>query len=108
MDSHAGIDRLRVDTDPVATAVHQFYSIAEDLREGLRQVTTSINDVVEANWRGEAAAAFRREWDDFHDAAEAIVDSADKIADLVSHSMRIYDAEDSSSAALVRSAWQDV
>ncbi|MGY1990399.1 WXG100 family type VII secretion target [Mycolicibacterium fortuitum] len=108
MESHASSEGLRVDTDPVITAAIQFYSIAEDLREGLRQVTTSINDVVEANWRGEAAAAFRREWDDFHDAAKTIVDSADKIADLVSHSMRIYDAEDSSSAALVRSVWQDV
>ena len=68
---------------------------------------TSVNDVVEANWRGDAAAAFRREWGDFHDAAKTIVDSADKIADLVSHSMRIYDAEDHSSAALIRSVWMD-
>lgn len=68
---------------------------------------SSVNDVVEANWRGDAAASFRREWDDFHDAAKTVVDSAEQIADLVSHNMRIYAAEDNSSAALVRSVWID-
>jgi uncharacterized protein YukE len=55
--------------------------------------------------RGEASSAFRREWDDFEDAAKAIVEDADTIADLVTYSVNAYVAEDKSSAAVLRSVW---
>jgi len=55
--------------------------------------------------RGEASSAFRREWDDFEDAAKAIVEDADTIADLVTYSVNAYVAEDKTSAAVLRSVW---
>jgi WXG100 family type VII secretion target len=100
-----GQSNLRIETDPVLAAVDQFRTIADDLRQGLQRLVGSANDVVGASWRGEASSAFRREWDDFEDAAKAIVEDADTIADLVTYSVNAYVAEDKTSAAVLRSVW---
>jgi len=103
--STIGDDGLRIETDSVIAAANEFRSIADELREGLRQLVAAANDVVDGSWRGEAATAFRTDWDDFHDAAKAIVADADTIADLVAFSVKAYVADDDSSAAALRSVW---
>jgi WXG100 family type VII secretion target len=98
-------DGLRIETDAVSAAVGEFRSIANELRDGLRQVVTAADEVVDASWRGEAASAFRVEWDEFRESAQSIVEDADAIADLVAYSVKAYVAEDDSSAAVLRSVW---
>lgn len=100
-----GGDGLRIEEDPVRGAADELGTIAQELRTGLQQLISAANDVVDASWRGEAAAAFRSEWEDFHDSAKTIVEDADTIADLVAYSVKVYAAEDESNAALVRSVW---
>jgi WXG100 family type VII secretion target len=103
--SGSGGDRLRIETNPVLAAANEFRAIAEDLRNGLQQLISSANEVVDGSWRGEAAKAFNREWDEFHRAANAVVEDADNIADLVAYSAKTYDSQDESSAAVLRSVW---
>jgi WXG100 family type VII secretion target len=105
MASTPGGNGLRVETDPVLAAANEFRSIADQLRDGLQQLVASANEVVDGSWRGDAARAFSLEWDEFHDAAKAIVDDADTIADLVAYSMKTYDGQDETSAAMVRAVW---
>lgn len=103
----AGGDGLRIEEDPVKAAAEELDAIAAELREGMRQVVAAANDVVDASWRGEAASAFRREFEDFHDAAKSIIDDAETIAGLVGYSVNVFASEDSSSAAVLRSVWVD-
>ena len=72
--------RLRIETEPVKAAADEFRTIADELREELRQLVASVDDVVEGSWRGEAARMFGRDWDEFRAAATNIVDDADEIA----------------------------
>ncbi|MDV3215713.1 WXG100 family type VII secretion target [Mycobacterium avium] len=104
-DAVSGGDGLRVEADPVMAAVGEFRSIADELRDGLRQLVSEANEVVDGSWRGEAASAFNREWDEFHDAAKAIVADADTIADLVAHSVNLYVSEDETSAGSSPGKW---
>jgi WXG100 family type VII secretion target len=100
-----GDDGLRVDTDTLMSASDQLRSIADDLRDGLSRLMSDADDVVEGSWAGEAATAFAREWDEFRDAAQAIVEDADVIADLVALSMKHYVGRDADGAAMLRSTW---
>ena len=96
---------LHIETDPILAAANEFRSIADRLRDGLQQLVGSANEVVDGSWRGDAAKAFSREWDEFHDAAKSIVEDADTIANLVAYSMKTYDGQDEASAAMVRAVW---
>ena len=44
--------RLRIETEPVKAAADEFRTIADELREELRQLVASVDDVVEGSWRG--------------------------------------------------------
>jgi WXG100 family type VII secretion target len=74
-----GGGELHIESDAVLAAADEFRSIADTVREGLQQLVSSANDVVDGSWRREAASAFNREWDEFRDAAKAIVEDADTI-----------------------------
>lgn len=101
----AGDNWLRVETDAVLAAAAEFRSIADERTDGLGRLVSEANAVVDGSWRGQAAAAFDREWDEFHDAAKAIVDDADTIADLVAYSAKIYGQQDDTSAEVLRAVW---
>jgi uncharacterized protein YukE len=75
------------------------------LREGFDQLLTSVDDVVEGSWRGEAARMFGRDWDDYRRAAAKVVNDADEIAQRVAMSVNAYVAQDEHSASVVRAAW---
>ncbi len=97
--------RLRIETEPVKAAADEFRTIADELREELRQLVASVDDVVEGSWRGEAARMFGRDWDEFRAAATKIVDDADEIAIRVVQSVEAYAAQDERGGSIVRSAW---
>jgi WXG100 family type VII secretion target len=99
--------RLRIETEPVKAAADEFRTIADELREELRQLVASVDDVVEGSWRGEAARMFGRDWDEFRAAATNIVDDADEIAIRVVQSVAAYAAQDERGGSIVRSAWDE-
>lgn len=96
---------LRIETDSVAMAAEQFRSIADELHEGFHKLLSSVDEVVEGSWRGEAARAFGRDWDDFRRSAAKVVEDAGEIAERVALSVQSYTAQDEYSAAIVRDAW---
>ncbi len=102
-----GGTRLRIETEPVKAAADEFRTIADELREELRQLVASVDDVVEGSWRGEAARMFGRNWDDFRASAAKVVDDADEIANRVAQSVNAYAAQDEHSGSVVRSAWDE-
>ena len=99
--------RLRIETEPVKAAADEFRTIADELREELRQLVASVDDVVEGSWRGEAVRMFGRDWDEFRAAATNIVDDADEIAIRVVQSVEAYAAQDERGGSIVRSAWDE-
>lgn len=102
---NSGGGELRIETDSVLDAVSEFRTIADDLREGLRQLVSSAEEVIDGSWRGAAATAFSSEWSEFRDAAHAIVEDAEVIADLVAISVTQYAGSDADSAAMLKATW---
>lgn len=101
----SGGQELRVHTDTLGSASDQLQSIADELRDGLRRLVSQAERVIEGTWRGEAATAFSKEWDEFREAAESIVEDADVIAGLVSLSVTHYVNDDDTSAEMLRATW---
>lgn len=93
---------LRIDSDPVRAAAAEFRAIADELREGFRQLVSSVDEIVEGSWRGEAAPTFGRDWDDFRSSAAKVVEDAEEIANRVAVSVEAYVAQDGNSAAILR------
>lgn len=100
-----GDARLRIETEPVKAAADEFRTIADELREELRQLVASVDDVVEGSWRGEAARMFGRDWDHFRASAAKVVEDADEIANRVAQSVNAYVGQDEHNASAVLSAW---
>ena len=104
--NEAGVaQQLCVATDTLSNASDQLQSIADELRDELRRLISNTGRVVEGTWRGEAATAFAREWEEFRSAAEAIVEDADVIAGLIALSAKYYADTDETSAHMLHATW---
>ncbi|MGV0738214.1 WXG100 family type VII secretion target [Mycobacterium syngnathidarum] len=100
-----GGQELRVETTALDSASDQLQSIADELQDELRRLVSNTERVVEGTWRGEAATAFAREWEEFRSAAESVVEDADVIARLVELSATHYADTDETSAHMLRATW---
>ncbi|MBN3456392.1 WXG100 family type VII secretion target [Mycobacterium sp. DSM 3803] len=107
-DAAGGAGELRVETDTLASTSDELQTIADGLRDELRRLISNTESVVEGSWRGEAATAFAREWEEFRSAAESIVEDADVIAGLVALSAKQYSGTDEASAQMLRATWSRV
>ena len=77
---------------------------AQELQDGLSHVDLIISQLMASDWKGDAASAFRKVWDQWHNGAGQVVQGLQTMSSLLSVAGKAYTNSDEGGAAAISSS----
>ncbi|WP_162460496.1 MULTISPECIES: WXG100 family type VII secretion target [unclassified Mycolicibacterium] len=79
---------------------------AQELQDGLSQVDLIVSQLLASNWKGDAASAFQKVWDQWHGGAGQVVRGLQTMSSLLSVAGNEYGNTDQQGGAAISSSMQ--
>lgn len=92
---------LHVTPAEVTSASQGIRSAADTLDDRVRALTSRVEDLLGGGWKGQAADAFRRDWEQWLQGAKDVVGGLDSMAALLASTAQTYSAQESANASAV-------
>lgn len=77
---------------------------AQELQDGLSHVDLSVSQLLTSDWKGDAASAFRKVWDQWHNGAGQVVQGLQAMSSLLSVAGKQYGNTDEQGGAAISSS----
>ncbi|BBZ58455.1 WXG100 family type VII secretion target [Mycolicibacterium phocaicum] len=77
---------------------------AQELQDGLSHVDLSVSQLLTSDWKGDAASAFRKVWDQWHNGAGQVVQGLQAMSSLLSVAGQQYGNADAQGGAAISSS----
>lgn len=92
---------LSVTPAEVTSASQGIRSAAGTLDDRVRALTSRVEALLGSGWKGQAADAFRRDWEQWLHGAKDVVGGLDSMSSLLASSAHSYSSQESANAASV-------
>ncbi|MGZ8178910.1 WXG100 family type VII secretion target [Williamsia sp. SKLECPSW1] len=90
-----------VTPEEVTSASQGIHSAADTLDERVRALTSRVEALLGGGWKGQAADAFRRDWEQWLHGAKDVVGGLDSMAALLASTAQTYSGQESANASTV-------
>ncbi|MEH3130779.1 MAG: WXG100 family type VII secretion target [Mycolicibacterium neoaurum] len=85
---------VEVVTSELHVAADRLRASAQRLQDGLSSVDLETSNLLSSGWKGEAATAFGKYWDQWHNGAGQVVRALQTMSDALDEAGRVYAAQD--------------
>ena len=92
---------LHVTPAEVTSASQGIRSAADTLDDRVRALTSRVEELLGGGWKGQAADAFRRDWEQWLHGAKEVVGGLDSMSSLLASTAHEYSAQESANASAV-------
>ncbi|MGN7778505.1 WXG100 family type VII secretion target [Mycolicibacterium sp. 22603] len=97
---------VEVITSELHVAADRLRASAQRLQDGLSSVDLETSNLLSSGWKGEAASAFGKYWDQWHNGAGQVVRALQTMSDALDEAGRVYAAQDEEAGRALGSAMQ--
>lgn len=98
------MSELKVSTDEVSRASQSVRAAANSLDDRVRSLTERVEGLLNGGWKGQAADAFRKDWEQWLHGAKEVVGGLDSTSSLLASNASTYSDRESSNASSVGSS----
>lgn len=98
---------VEVVTSELHVAAGRLRASAQRLQDGLSSVDLETSNLLSSGWKGEAATAFGKYWDQWHNGAGQVVRALQTMSDALDEAGRVYAAQDEEAGRALESSMQD-
>ncbi|MGU3292486.1 WXG100 family type VII secretion target [Williamsia sp. M5A3_1d] len=95
------MSELKVSTDEVRRASQSVRAAADNLDDRVRSLTERVEGLLNGGWKGQAADAFRKDWEQWLHGAKDVVGGLDSTSSLLASSASRYADQESSNASSI-------
>lgn len=95
------MSQLSVTPAEVTSASQGFRSAADTLDDRVRTLTSRVEALLSGGWKGQAADAFRRDWEQWLHGAKDVVGGLDSMSSLLASNAQSYSDQEASNAAAI-------
>ncbi|WP_299575266.1 WXG100 family type VII secretion target [uncultured Williamsia sp.] len=95
------MSELAVTPAEVTSASNGIRSAADTLDDRVRALTSRVEELLGSGWKGQAADAFRRDWEQWLHGAKDVVGGLDSMAALLASSAQSYSSQESANTSAV-------
>lgn len=99
-------DSVEVITAELHLAADRLRGAGQHLQDGLSSVDLETSNLLASGWKGDAASAFAKYWEQWHQGAGQVVRGLQTMSELLAASADEYDATDELSGAALNSTMQ--
>ena len=97
---------VEVVTSELHVAAGRLRASAQRLQDGLSSVDLETSNLLSSGWKGEAATAFGKYWDQWHNGAGQVVRALQTMSDALDEAGRVYAAQDEEAGRALESSMQ--
>lgn len=97
---------VEVVTSELHVAADRLRSSGQRLQDGLSAVDLETGNLLGSGWKGEAATAFEKYWDQWHTGAGQVVRALQSMSDALDEAARTYAAQDEEAGGALGSSMQ--
>lgn len=97
---------VEVVTSELHVAADRLRASAQRLQDGLSSVDLETSNLLSSGWKGEAATAFEKYWDQWHNGAGQVVRALQTMSDALDEAGRVYAAQDEEAGRALGSSMQ--
>lgn len=97
---------VEVVTSELHVAADRLRASAQRLQDGLSSVDLETSNLLSSGWKGEAATAFGKYWDQWHNGAGQVVRALQTMSDALDEAGRVYAAQDEEAGRALGSSMQ--
>ncbi|AMO07910.1 MULTISPECIES: WXG100 family type VII secretion target [Mycobacteriaceae] len=97
---------VEVITSELHVAAGRLRASAQRLQDGLSSVDLETGNLLSSGWKGEAATAFEKYWDQWHNGAGQVVRALQTMSDALDEAGRVYAAQDEEAGRALDSSMQ--
>ncbi len=97
---------VEVVTSELHVAAGRLRASAQRLQDGLSSVDLETSNLLSSGWKGEAATAFGKYWDQWHNGAGQVVRALQTMSDALDEAGRVYAAQDEEAGRALVSSMQ--
>ena len=97
---------VEVVTSELHVAADRLRASAQRLQDGLSSVDLETSNLLSSGWKGEAATAFGKYWDQWHNGAGQVVRALQTMSDALDEAGRVYAAQDEEAGRALESSMQ--
>ncbi|MDG3014658.1 WXG100 family type VII secretion target [Speluncibacter jeojiensis] len=90
--------KFSVSPDDLAGASRDVRESADRLDDHVRALSARVEALLSGGWRGQAADAFRKDWQEWLDGAHNVIGGLDTTSTLLAHNGRSYAERESANA----------
>ena len=95
---------VEVVTSELHVAAGRLRASAQRLQDGLSSVDLETSNLLSSGWKGEAATAFGKYWDQWHNGAGQVVRALQTMSDALDEAGRVYAAQDEEAGRALESS----
>lgn len=107
MDSGVGLgESVEVVTSELIRAADRLRGAGQQLQDGLSSVDLETSNLLAAGWQGDAATAFEKYWDQWHNGAGQVVRALQTMSDALEVAAKNYAATDEQAGSALASTMQ--